>query len=135
MSNNSVKSNSVKSNYNTPGIVLNPILWKKARNLADKIYKKPSAYKSGYITKKYKELGGEFKCCNETKTGLSRWYKENWVNQRSEVGYKKSGDIYRPTKKITKKTPTTWNELSKQQIKKASSIKKKKGRVKKFSNL
>ena len=124
-----------KRNYNIPDIVLNPVLWRKARELADKSYKKPSAYKSGYITKKYKDLGGRFKCCNETKTGLSRWYKEKWVNQRGEVGYKKSGDIYRPTKKITKKTPTTWNELSKKQIKKASSIKKKKGRVKKFSNL
>ena len=125
----------VKNNKSIPPSIIDPVLWKKARKLADKIYEKPSAYKSGYITKKYKELGGKFKCCNKTKTGLSRWYKEKWVNQRGEVGYKKSGDIYRPTKKITKKTPVTYNELTNKQIKKASSIKKKKGRVKKFSEL
>jgi hypothetical protein len=28
--------------------------------MADKIYSKPSAYKSGYIVKKYKELGGTY---------------------------------------------------------------------------
>jgi hypothetical protein len=34
---------------------------------ADKIYKKPSAYKSDYIVKTYKELGGRYKDDNETK--------------------------------------------------------------------
>ena len=28
--------------------------------MADEIYEKPSAYKSGYIVKKYKELGGKY---------------------------------------------------------------------------
>jgi hypothetical protein len=29
--------------------------------MADKIYEKSSAYKSGYIVKKYKEMGGRYK--------------------------------------------------------------------------
>ena len=44
------------------------------------------------------------------------------------------GDVYRPTKRITKDTPTTFNELSKKEIKKAQQEKKTKGRVKKFKD-
>jgi hypothetical protein len=40
--------------------------------------------------------------------------------------------VYRPTKRITKDTPTTFSELSKQQIEKAKKEKAKTGRVKKF---
>ena len=52
------------------------------------------------------------------KRGLKRWFDEEWVNQRGEVGYKFKNDIYRPSKRITKKTPTTHKELTKNQIKK-----------------
>ena len=67
-----------------------------------------------------------------TRKGLSRWFKEKWVNQRGEVGYKYKSDIYRPSKRITKKTPKTYKELTKKRIKKARKIKYTKGRVKKF---
>ena len=33
-------------------------LYKRVKMYADMVYDKPSAYKSGYIVKKYKELGG-----------------------------------------------------------------------------
>jgi hypothetical protein len=36
-------------------------------------------------------------------TGLGRWFAERWRNQRGEVGYKYKGDVYRPTRRITKK--------------------------------
>ena len=36
------------------------VLYEKVKKMADEIYKKSSAYKSGYIVKKYKELGGEY---------------------------------------------------------------------------
>ena len=64
---------------------------------------------------------------------MSRWFKEEWKNQRGGSGYKKKGDIYRPTKKVSKKTPKTYNELSKTQISKAMKEKKKTGRVKKYN--
>ena len=54
--------------------VLNPELYEKAQKLADEIYKKPSAYKSGYIVKKYKELGGKYGDDDEPKN-LKRWFK------------------------------------------------------------
>jgi hypothetical protein len=107
-------------------------LWLKAKKLAELVYKTPSAYKSGYIVKKYKDLGGKFKKKPHKTTGLSRWFKEKWVNQRGEIGYKHASDIYRPSKRITKKTPTTWSELTPAEITKARRTKSKNKRVDKF---
>ena len=110
--------------------VLNPSLYKKARDKYKNL--KHSAYKSGLVVKEYKRLGGKYEGKKPVKKGLSRWFREKWRNQRGEVGYKKKGDIYRPTKRITKKTPATMSELSKKQKEKAIREKKTKGRVKKF---
>ena len=102
---------------------------------------KPSAYRSGMIVKKYKEeYYKKYKNDNSyigdrNNSNLKRWFNEKWLNQRGEVGYKKKGDIYRPTIKINNKTPTTFNELTRDQIKNAKKEKKEKGRVKNFSKL
>lgn len=98
-----------------------------------------SAYRSGLIVKKYKE---EYEKKYKNKNayigikngakGLLRWFNEEWKNQRGEIGYKKKGDIYRPTIRVNKDTPITINELTKKQIEKAMKEKKTKGRVKKF---
>ena len=48
------------------------------------------------------------------------------------MGYKKKGDVYRPTRRVSKKTPKTFRELGKKRVKKAMSTKKRTGRVKKF---
>lgn len=111
--------------------------WEKAKKLADEVYKTHSAYKSGYIVKKYKELGGKFAGDKKKiqKKGLKRWFDEEWVNQRGEVGYRKKGDVYRPKKRITKDTPVTWEELTKKEIEKASKIKAKGQRVKRFKKV
>lgn len=103
---------------------------------------KHSAYRSGIIVTKYKE---SFKkkygsrkspyTGKKNTSGLARWFKEDWKNQRGEVGYKYKSDVYRPTKRITKKTPTTFKELSKKQISKARVIKKTKGRVSNFKKI
>ena len=107
-----------------------------------RIYKKipkHSAYRSGLLVKEYKEAyKKKHKKSNaysgkKTKQGLTKWYKERWVNQRGEVGYKTASDIYRPTIRVTKKTPTTISELSKKQITIARREKKSKGRVSKFN--
>ena len=115
------------------------VLYEKVKKEIYKQYKKPSAYRSGALVKKYKS---EFKKKHPNKqpytglknknSGLSRWYREHWTNQRGQIGYQKRGDIYRPTIRISKKTPTTYLELSEKQIKKAMAVKKKTGRVKKF---
>ena len=106
-------------------------------------YPKHSAYRSGLLVKKYKEqFSKKYPTKNpyqgpkpNKKSGLSRWFLEDWRNQRGEIGYKYKSDIYRPSKRITKKTPTTIKELSKKQISRARKEKYSKGRVKKFKNI
>jgi len=110
--------------------ILNPSIMAKAK--AKYSGMKHSAYKSGLVVKEYKKLGGKYGGTKPKKTGLSRWFKEKWRNQRGGIGYKKKGDIYRPTKRITKKTPTTIKELKKTEIKKAIKEKKTTGKVKRF---
>lgn len=95
---------------------------------------KHSAYKSGHVIQEYKRLGGTFKkhTKHEKPGKLSRWFKEKWRNQRGKVGYQKRGDLYRPTRRISKETPVTWNELSKKEIQKARRQKITNKRVKRF---
>jgi len=64
--------------------------------------------------------------------GLARWFAEDWKNQRGEVGYTAKGDIYRPSHRINELTPTTWSELTTQEIKAAKKEKAKTGRVRRF---
>ena len=91
-----------------------------------------SAYRSGLIVKAYKEAGGTYEGTKPSKTGLKRWFDEKWTNQRGEVGYKYKSDIYRPNIRITKDTPTTFKELTTQEIKTGRHKKAAYGRVKKF---
>jgi len=99
-----------------------------------------SAYRSGTIVKKYKEefakeYGKEKKPYTgkkPTKTGLKRWFTEDWRNQRGELGYKYKSDVYRPTKRITYKTPKTYKELGQKRINKARTQKYRNGKVHKF---
>ena len=100
---------------------------------------KHSAYRSGLVVKEYKqEYEKKHKSkeayvgAKKKKEGLSRWFDEEWRNQRGEAGYKKKGDVYRPTKKVTKDTPKTYKELSKADVAKAMREKKATGRVKKY---
>jgi hypothetical protein len=98
-----------------------------------------SAYRSGSLVIEYKKKFIE-KYGNKKQpykgtikdNGLTRWFKEEWRNQRGEIGYKNKGDIYRPTKVINKKTPKTFSSLSKKEIAKAMKMKKSSGRVTKF---
>jgi len=95
-------------------------LYNKIKASVYKKIPKHSAYRSGIIVQKYKkkfkELKGNkqaYKGKKTEKRGLKRWFLEDWRNQRGEIGYKRKSDIYRPSKRITKKTPTTLKELSK----------------------
>ena len=99
-----------------------------------------STYRSGFIVKMYKEefakkYGPNLSAYTNNKpinSGLPRWFNEEWTNQHGEIGYQKSGDVYRPSRRVTSDTPTTWSELSQNEIKKAQKEKKQTGRVKKF---
>ena len=81
---------------------------------------KHSAYRSGLLVKMYKKEFNKkrknkglspYIGKKKKKEGLTRWFKEKWVNQRGEIGYRYKNDIYRPTKKISKRTPKTFAEL------------------------
>ena len=115
-------------------------LYNKVKKKTIKKIPKHSAYRSGIIVKTYKKKFNEkygskkqpYAGSKTKKKGLGRWFKEKWVNQRGDIGYKYKNDIYRPSKRITKKTPITHSELLKKEIKKARTIKYKKGRVNRF---
>jgi len=87
-------------------------LYNEVKEHANDIYKKPSAYKSGFIIKEYKRLGGTFKNDN-TEKPLKRWYLEKWKDI-ADLDY----PVYRPTKRINSKTPLTVNEIDKNNLKK-----------------
>ena len=93
-------------------IVNNPTLYEKAKKIADDKYSKPSAYKSGFIVKTYKSMGGTYSDDNKPKN-LKRWYEEKWT----DVG-KLDYPVYRPTKKVSSKTPLTVGEIDKTNLQK-----------------
>ena len=95
-------------------------------------YKLPSAYRSAQLVKKYKEAGGTYSGEKNKNEGLPLWFASKWLNQRGEVGYKYKSDVYRPTIRITKDTPTTFAELTPAEIERAKAEKGRTGRVKKF---
>lgn len=87
-------------------IPLDKDLYEQVKEEADERYKKPSAYKSGWIVKTYKERGGRYKNDNKTKN-LKRWFEEEWKDI-ANLDY----PVYRPTRKISKKkTPLLPSEI------------------------
>ena len=98
-----------------------------------------SAYRSGALVKAYK---AEFKRKHGAKkepytggkknAGLTRWFKEEWTTQAGKKEYKKPGDIFRPSKRVSKRTPATHQELSKKEIEAARKEKAATGRVQRF---
>ena len=115
-------------------------LYEKVKKEVYGRYKTHSAYRSGILTKKYKEAYEKkynSKDAYEGKkrnNGLNAWFKQKWQTQEGKTTYQKKGDIFRPTV-ISGKTPILLQQLTKQQIEKAQQIKAKTGRVKNFAKL
>jgi hypothetical protein len=123
-------------------------LYNRVKKLADKVFdSKTGVYKSSWIVRTYKKLGGKYKGKSPQKSGLKRWYKEKWVDLNRSIGRNKyascgrrsaknrSGKypLCRPTYVITKTTPKTYSELSKKSISRAKKQKSKirgKGNIK-----
>jgi hypothetical protein len=89
----------------------NKELYEQVKKQADQIYKKHSAYKSGYIQKLYQKLDGKYIDDGKPKK-LKQWYREKW----SDIGNKEY-PVYRPTKRINKSTPLTVREIDKNNLK------------------
>ena len=76
----------------------------------------------------------------KTKEGLSlkRWFKEDWTDEKgNECGSAKNKKTKkcRPSKRISKDTVKTWEEMSPEQKAKAISEKKRVGMGKRTSNI
>lgn len=95
-------------------------LHKYVKSLADKKYSKPSAYKSGWIVKTYKEMGGKFENDEKGKP-LKRWFSEKWISVVDENKY----PVYRPTIRISEETPLTIDEIKPSNMKKQIILKQK----------
>jgi hypothetical protein len=99
-------------------IVDDPILYKSVKREADKIYGKPSAYKSGWIVKSYKQRGGTYSGDTPNNKGLERWFKEDW----GDIGGQEY-PVYRPFKRVSKDTPLTADEIDPNQAVKQIKLK------------
>ena len=97
-------------------------IYKKAKAKADATYKNHSAYKSMFLTKTYKEMGGRYKTSKTSKDNkLATWRKEEWVqvlpflleNKKVRCGDGMNPKGCRPTKRVNKETPMTLQELIK----------------------
>jgi hypothetical protein len=99
------------------GIIDNPDLYEKAKEIVYKQYPKHSAYRSGQLVKKYKEIGGTYSG-EKDKDGLTRWFKEEW----KDIGNKEY-PVFRPTKRITKDTPLTPDEIKPSNLKQQIALK------------
>lgn len=105
--------------------ILDQALYERAKREIYARYAKPSAFRSGALVKRYKELGGRYGGEVKERTALSRWFKEKWT----DIGGK-SYPVFRPTKRVTKDTPLTASEIDPTQARKQVELKQKiKGRA------
>jgi|TARA_A200000159_G_scaffold162377_1_gene186200 hypothetical protein len=63
---------------------------------------------------------------------LKRWFKEKWTTPSGKKDYSKGENTFRPTRRISKDTPSTWSELSKSEKAAAQKEKNTKGRVSRY---
>ena len=97
----------------------------------------PSAYASGAIAKcrKNKQMyKSPLSKVKKTEKGASlrRWFKEDWRTPGGDKDYSGGENLFRPTKRVNKKTATTYGELTKGELRAAQKEKNSKGRVSKF---
>mgnify|MGYP001294892458 FL=1 len=104
--------------------ITNPKLYNEVMREARLKFKRfPSIYASSWIVREYKKRGGKYiGSKNKEKTGLKRWYKEQWIQV---IPYLKNGEkiicgsnnkdgkACRPLIRKGKNTPITLEELKK----------------------
>ena len=104
-------------------------LYNKIKSEAKRKFKVwPSAYASGWVVKQYKSQGGKYSGKKSSSIGISRWYKEKWINVcklpkkvscgRTKLSskWKRNYPYCRPSIRITSKTPKLASELSRKEI-------------------
>lgn len=102
---------------------LNKKLWEDIKNdIKMKFKKRWNAYYSGLLVQEYKEQGGLFKGPkpkNINERPLNRWFKEEWTSIGGEY------PTYRPTKRVSRETPKTIEEISNKRKKEQINLKQK----------
>lgn len=105
-------------------------LYARAKKMANKIYDRPSAYKSGYIVKTYKKMGGTYADNNRggksKKSSLSRWFREKWTDVNPNKT-NNSYPVYRPTVRISENTPLTADEINEKDLIEKAKVKQRYG--------
>jgi hypothetical protein len=93
---------------------LNIKLWNDIKNeMKEKYSKRWNAFYSGLLVQEYKRRGGEFsKKVQRGETALKRWFDEDW----KDIGGKKY-PVFRPTRRVTKKTPLIVSEIDPKNLK------------------
>jgi hypothetical protein len=131
----------------------NERLYRYVKLLANKKFKsKSGVYRSSWIVREYKKRGGTYTLRKSSNSGLNRWYKEQWIDLNRPIkdtrgriiGYHKCGrtskntngtskyPLCRPSKRVSKHTPRTVSELSKNSISKAKRLK---GKLRECGNI
>lgn len=111
----------------------NPQLYQDVKEKIMKSYKKNSAFASGAIVKEYKRLGGKYKEDGQPRN-LERWFDEKWIDINPVLGITDDNayPVFRPTKRVNSKTPSTITEIPVKRLKEQYQLKQK---IKGESNL
>ena len=153
-----------------PNLPTNKKLYSKIKSEAKRKFKVwPSAYASGWLVKEYKRMGGKYKKISKSKrkskrkskpkskrkskpksimkfsrkTGLSRWFAEEWIDVCKlpsivpcgrKNSHKGQYPYCRPRYKITSKSPHTARSLSINEIRKRCINKRKYPNKRVYSN-
>ena len=104
----------------------NPQLYQDVKEKIMKSYKKNSAFASGAIVKEYKRLGGKYKEDGEPRN-LERWFDEKWIDINPVLGITDDNayPVFRPTKRVNSKTPSTITEIPVKRLKEQYQLKQK----------
>lgn len=107
-------------------IPTDPKLYQDVKDFIMSRYKKNSAFASGAIVKEYKRRGGKYKDDGKEKN-LERWFDEKWIDINPIIGVTddEAYPVFRPTKKVNKKTPTLVQEIPVKRLKEQFKLKQK----------
>jgi hypothetical protein len=66
---------------------VNARLYNSAKMEADALFAKHGAYKSAWVVKRYKSLGGTYREDGKPR-GLTKWFKDKWVDVSRPIMHK-----------------------------------------------
>jgi hypothetical protein len=104
----------------------NQQLYDRVKEKMMKSYKKNSAFASGAIVKEYKRLGGKYIEDGKPRN-LTRWHKEKWIDINPVLGVLNDDayPVFRPTRRVSKKTPALLQEIPVDNLKTQYQLKQK----------